>query len=80
MEFMRPHTFKGIPSDAFIGVTDEKAFKKVFRFGFVDSWEVLWTPIEGLPRDYLDKAPKAERGFRHGRRLQPGDVLFTPDR
>ena len=76
-EFMRPHTFKGIPSDAFIGVTDQKAFKKIFRFGFVDSWEVLWTPAKDLPSDYIKQAPNKERGFPHGRRLQSGDVLYT---
>jgi hypothetical protein len=65
-EFMRPHTFKGIASDAFIGTADEKTFKKVFHFGLVNSWEVLWIPSRELPSDYLLKAAQSEKGFRSG--------------
>lgn len=66
-EFMRPHTFKGIPSDEFIGTTsapgkfrpmpnEEKAFKKVWEMGWSHDWAILWCPAAELPRDYLANA------------------------
>jgi hypothetical protein len=66
-EFMRPHTFKGIPTDEFIGVTrgtnrastvqdDAKAFKTVWEMGLFHGWAVIWCPVNELPKDYLEKA------------------------
>jgi hypothetical protein len=63
-EFMRPHTFKGIPSDEFIGTTsaparfrptpnEDKAFKKIWEMGWSHGWAVIWCPTGELPRDYL---------------------------
>ena len=61
-EFMRPHTFKGIATDDFIGTTsgnireDRKAFKKIWELGLNHSWAVLWCPVDELPQDYLATA------------------------
>lgn len=61
-EFMRPHTFKGIASDQFIGTSGgrifgkAKAFKTVWEMGFNHSWAVLWVPADELPPDYLKEA------------------------
>lgn len=66
-EFMRPHTFKGIASDEFIGVSgapsrfapmknEGKAFKKIWEFGLFHGWAVIWCPEEDLPKDYLINA------------------------
>lgn len=66
-EFMRPHTFKGIPSDQFIGVTsapgnfapvkgEGKAFKKIWQLGVFHGWAVIWCPTDELPKDYLSNA------------------------
>jgi len=63
-EFMRPHTFKGIASDEFIGLSgapprfsrmknEGKAFKKIWEFGLFHGWAVIWCPEEDLPKDYL---------------------------
>ncbi len=68
-EFMRPHTFKGIPSDEFIGVTgapkgfnptarEHKAFKKIWEMGWFHGWAVIWCPAEELPKEYLANAHK----------------------
>lgn len=65
-EFMRPHTFKGIATDRFIGVTktrrrshsddDRKAFKEIWELGLIAGWAVLWIPAKELPDDYLANA------------------------
>lgn len=66
-DFMRPHTFKGIASDEFIGVTtapkhfrpmpnEAKAFKKIWEMGLFHRWAVIWCPAEELPEDYLANA------------------------
>ena len=65
-EFMRPHTFKGIATDRFIGVTrihhrpqsndDRKAFKEIWQMGLFHGWAVLWIPAKELPGDYLANA------------------------
>ncbi len=66
-EFVRPHTFKGMASDQFIGVSsspshftpmkgDAKAFKTIWEFGINHGWAVIWCPVEELPADYLRTA------------------------
>lgn len=66
-EFMRPHTFKGIASDEFVGVTSSprgfhprgnkgKAFKTIWEMGMFRSWAVIWCPVNELPEDYLATA------------------------
>jgi len=66
-EFMRPHTFKGLPTDQFIGTTNhglghsgdlkpDRAFKQVWEIGFFHSWAVIWCPVDELPADYLRNA------------------------
>lgn len=63
-EFMRRHNdMKGTWSDAFIGTAEGNAFKRVARFGFFDSWEVLWTPVNELPPAYLRTAKQKEIGY-----------------
>ncbi len=63
-EFMRSHrNFKGLQSDAFIGVAEGKAFKEIARFGLFNSWEVLWTPSNQLPSAYLRTAKEKETGY-----------------
>jgi hypothetical protein len=65
-EFMRPHTFKGLASDRFIGVAEppfsgsgtRRAFKQVWELGLTHSWAVLWVPTAELPSDYLANAHK----------------------
>ena len=68
-EFMRPHTFKGIPSDQFIGVTNApnnftpvkgegKAYKNIWEMGVFHGWAIIWCPTDELPKDYLAKAHK----------------------
>lgn len=68
-EFMRPHTFKGIASDEFVGVTSSprgfpprenegKAFKTIWEMGMFRSWAVIWCPVNELPKDYLATARK----------------------
>lgn len=66
-EFMRPHTFKGVATDRFIGVTmplfpssdsdERRAFKEIWEVGNFHSWAVLWIPARELPADYLTNAP-----------------------
>ena len=63
---MRPHTFKGIATNRFIGVTknrhrsrsddDRKAFKEIWELGLIAGWAVLWIPAKELPDDYLTNA------------------------
>ena len=66
-EFMRPHTFKGVPTDQFIGTTQtglggsrdrkpDRAFKQIWSLGIFSSWAVIWCPVEELPADYLRTA------------------------
>lgn len=61
-EFMRPHTFKGIPTDEFIGSTRagtsgmKRAFKQIWEMGWNYGWAVIWTPVSELPPDYLKTA------------------------
>lgn len=66
-EFMRSHTFKGLPTDQFIGTTKSgfshsgdrkphRAFKQISDLGFFHSWAVIWCPVDELPEDYLRKA------------------------
>ncbi|HEY1052709.1 MAG TPA: hypothetical protein VGE39_23220 [Prosthecobacter sp.] len=63
-QFMRPHTFKGIPSDRFIGISQPKqgstkagkAFKEIWEFGFNHSWAIIWVPVNELPADYVAEA------------------------
>ncbi|MDI1315513.1 hypothetical protein [Prosthecobacter sp.] len=60
-EFMRPHTFKGIASDRFIGITKPitpssksgKAYKEIWEMGLFYGWAVIWIPVEELPPDYI---------------------------
>ena len=62
---MRPHTFKGIKTDRFIGITKpvspgpnsgpDKAFKEIWEFGFFHGWAVLWIPVNELPKEYVAK-------------------------
>jgi hypothetical protein len=69
-EFMRRHNdMKGTWSDAFIGTAEGNAFKRVSRFGFFDSWEILWTPVDQLPAAYLRTAKQKEIGYA---RYKPG--------
>jgi hypothetical protein len=69
-EFMRPHTFKGIPTDQFIGVTgapnhftpmkgEGKAFKHIWEMGVFHGWAIIWCPTDELSKDYLSKARQA---------------------
>ena len=66
-DFIRPHTFKGIATDQFIGVTaspahfppmkgETKAFKTIWELGLFNGWAVIWCPADELPRDYLRTA------------------------
>jgi hypothetical protein len=66
-EFMRPHSFKGIPTDQFIGTTytgvhrsrdrkQDRAFKQVWDTGLFHSWAVIWCPADELPAEYLRTA------------------------
>ena len=66
-EFMRPHTFKGLATDQFIGITHpsfgfaselepDRAFKQVYEMGFFHNWAILWCPVDELPEDYLRHA------------------------
>lgn len=63
-QFMRPHRFKGIPSDRFIGISSPtrvsaktgKAFKEIWEMGFNHHWAVIWVPVNELPADYLAEA------------------------
>jgi hypothetical protein len=66
-EFMRPHTFKGLPTDQFIGITQtglnrsrdrkpDKAFKQIWSTSLFSSWSVIWCPAEELPEDYIRTA------------------------
>ena len=67
-EFMRPHPFKGLATDRFIGVTQplnatrrsdgQRAFKEVWELGLRHGWAVLWIPAGELPADYLAHAPR----------------------
>ena len=79
-EFMRPHTFKGVPTDQFIGTTQtglsrsrdrkpERAFKQVWDTGLFHSWAVIWCPAEELPADYLRDATSQPNRPAH--RLDP---------
>lgn len=81
-EFMRPHTFKGLASDQFIGVSGapfdspdqrkpEKAFKQIWEMGLFHGWAVIWCPVSELPADYLDSARE-----KPNRKL-PGTVGFV---
>jgi hypothetical protein len=83
-EFMRPHTFKGLATDRFIGVSkpvpfssnpgnenEGRAFKEVWDYGLFHSWAVLWVPVNELPRDYLFNAHKEpNRPFARRRAIQ----------
>ena len=66
-EFMRPHTFKGLPTDQFIGVTQtglnrsrdrkpDRAFKQILTASLFSSWAVIWCPADELPADYIRTA------------------------
>lgn len=63
-EFMRPHTFKGIASDRFIGTSKPlsffsksgKAYKEIWEPGLFHGWAVIWIPVTELPPDYLAEA------------------------
>lgn len=63
-EFMRPHTFKGIPTDRFIGISKPttpsgksgKAYKEIWKLGLFHDWAVIWIPLEELPPDYVAEA------------------------
>lgn len=65
-EFMRPHTFKGVATDRFIGITqplfpaadkdERRAFKEIWEVGNFHGWAVLWIPASELPSDYLTNA------------------------
>ncbi|MGC3960644.1 MAG: hypothetical protein QM813_22735 [Verrucomicrobiota bacterium] len=65
-EFMRPHTFKGVATDRFIGITqplfptadkdERRAFKEIWEVENFHSWAVLWIPASELPPDYLTNA------------------------
>lgn len=92
-EFMRPHTFKGVPTDQFIGATQsgfehsqdrnpETAFKKIWEIGLFHSWAVLWCPADELPADYLRNAhahPNRPKHRMESRRVHAlGDSGQTP--
>jgi hypothetical protein len=79
-EFMRPHTFKGVATDQFIGITQtglsrsrdrkpDRAFKQVWDTGLFHSWAVIWCPAEELPADYLRNATNQPNRPAH--RLDP---------
>ena len=80
-QFMRPHTFKGIPTDQFIGTTgegamshgsgDKRAFKQVWELGLNHGWAVLWCPVEELPQSYLRTAHEKPFVERDNGRLSP---------
>ncbi len=64
---MRPHTFKGVATDQFIGKTmagfshasdsrPDKAFKTIYEMGLFHSWAVIWCPVKELPGDYMRAA------------------------
>lgn len=63
-QFMRPHTFKGLSTDRFIGVSPPtrgsaktgKAFKEIWELGFNHSWAIIWVPVNELPADYVAEA------------------------
>ncbi len=63
-EFMRPHTFKGIATDRFIGISPPlrnstkaaKVFKEIWEMGLNHGWAVIWAPVDELPADYLKEA------------------------
>jgi len=65
---MRPHLFKGVPTDRFIGTStdlykseskkNDKAFKEIQELGWNYSWAVLWCPVIELPEEYLRNAHK----------------------
>jgi hypothetical protein len=67
-EFMRPHLFKGVATDRFIGITQpllpnadkdgRRAFKEIWEVGNFHGWAVLWIPASELPSDYLANAHK----------------------
>lgn len=65
-EFMRQHTFKGIASDRFIGISNPKArfsksgkaYKEIWELGLFYGWAVIWVPVEELPPDYVAEAPQ----------------------
>lgn len=65
---MRPHPFKGVATDQFIGTTStgfshardgqpDKAFKTIWEMGLFHGWAVIWCPVKELPGDYLRDAP-----------------------
>ena len=68
-EFMRPHTFKGIASDRFIGISSPKmndsksgkAFKEIWELGLFHGWAVIWIPVAELPPDYVAEAHRKPR-------------------
>lgn len=72
---MRPHTFKGLPTDRFIGTTQPlgqtkqggKAFKEVWEVGLNHSWAVLWCPSDELPPSYLKSAHESPNRVVEGR-------------
>ena len=79
---MRPHTFKGIATDQFIGITNEgtprqasrkpeKAFKTIWQMGLLHGWAVIWCPANELPEDYLKSAAT------HPNRKPPGSTDFV---
>lgn len=64
---MRPHTFKGIATDQFVGTTmteakipsdrkPDKAFKTIWQMGLFHGWAVIWCPASELPPGYLSTA------------------------
>ena len=78
---MRPHAFKGIATDQFIGTTTtgirasrdskpDKAFKTVWEMGLFHGWAIIWCPTEALPSDYLATAKE------HPNRKAPGTSDF----
>ncbi len=78
-QFMAPHTFKGFPTDQFIGTTKtwpkaedgpHKAFKQIWQLGWVCSWAIIWCPVDELPADFLKHAH--EKPYR----LPPGASDF----
>jgi hypothetical protein len=63
--FMAAHTFKGLPTDQFIGTTGnlfnhgsgrkpEKAFKQIWSA--YAGWGIIWCPTSELPEDFLRSA------------------------
>lgn len=67
-EFMRPHTFKGVATDRFIGVStpvhpernpgDSRAYKEVYDATLFHTWRILWIPTRELPADYLERVKR----------------------